>query len=91
MNHTHCLHINGNSSFYSSRKKVTTSEALDVDYLTLSLSGHLEMVVQANGTSGGARVDRLQLDFCLPCDFSSLHLPGESAISSSTGSVTGDF
>ena len=61
--------------------KVNTSESVDVDYLTPSLSSHLEVVVTGSGSSdsgGGARVDRLQLDFCLPCDFSSLHLPGES-------------
>lgn len=56
---------------------MTTSEAVDVDYLTPSLHNTLEMVAIGNGSiEGGVRVDMLLLDFCLPCDITALHQSG---------------
>ena len=53
------------------------SEAVDVDYLTPTLHNNLEMVATSNGSGGGVRLDMLLLDFCLPCDVTTLQQPGQ--------------
>lgn len=57
--------------------QVSTSESVDVDYLTPHLYSDLEIVATSNSTEGGVRLDRLILDFCLPCDFNTLHQHGQ--------------
>lgn len=56
---------------------MSTSESVDVDYLTPHLYSDLEIVATSNSSEGGVRLDRLILDFCLPCDFDTLHQPGQ--------------
>ena len=56
--------------------QVSTSEAVDVDYLTPSVYGDLEVVATSNSSGGGVRVDMLLLDLCLPCDMDTLRQPG---------------
>ena len=56
--------------------QVNSSESVDVDYLTDVLGAGLELVAISNRPVAEVRLDRVLLDFCLPCDFSSLRLPG---------------
>ena len=66
-------------------QQVSTSESVDVDYLTPTLHSHLEMVATGNGSSDeGVRVDMLLLDFCLPCDMASLDRNGQLSHTYST-------
>ena len=57
--------------------QVSTSESVDVDYLTPHLYSDLEIVATSNSGGGRVRLDKLILDFCLPCDMDNLRQPGQ--------------
>ena len=75
--HHHIITITPGHWYCEISLQVSTSDFVDVDYLTPRLDDTLEMVATSNSSGGRVRLDELFLDFCLPCDLSDLHQPGQ--------------